>query len=89
MDPDLTSPAASRQLIRLALDEDIGAGDLTALAVPPDVRAKARLVAKEPCVLSGLELAGLVLEVFGADAKVEQYPNLQDGSEVKAGTTVL
>ena len=46
-----------------ALREDIGTGDLTALAVPPEVRAKARLVAKEPCVLSGLEIAPLVLEV--------------------------
>jgi nicotinate-nucleotide pyrophosphorylase (carboxylating) len=80
---------AARQLIRLALDEDIGSGDLTVLAVPPEVRAKARLVAKEACVLSGLELAPLVLEVFGADASVELSPGMQDGESVKAGTTIL
>ncbi len=80
---------AARQLIRLALDEDIGSGDLTVLAVPPEVRARARLVAKEPCVLSGLELAPLVLEVFGADAQVSTSPGLADGSEVEAGTTIL
>lgn len=85
----MESENATRQLIRLALDEDIGSGDLTVLAVPPEVRAKARLVAKEACVLSGLELAPLVLEVFGADAKVELSPGLQDGSEVQAGTTIL
>ena len=80
---------ATRQLIRLALDEDIGTGDLTALAVPPEVRAKARLVAKEPCVLSGLEIAPMVLEVFGADAIVEAMPGAQDGAFVSKGTTVL
>ncbi len=85
----MDSISASRQLIRLALEEDIGTGDLTALAVPPEVRAKARLVAKESCVLSGLELAPLVLEVFGADAKVEALNGLADGSFVQKGTTVL
>jgi len=80
---------AARQLIRLALDEDIGSGDLTVLAVPPEVRARARLVAKEACVLSGLELAPLVLEVFGADAHVSLENGIHDGAEVKAGATVM
>ncbi len=80
---------ATRQLITLALEEDIGSGDLTALAVPPEIRARARLVAKEDCVLSGLELAALVLEVFGADGKATVAPGLEDGKQVKAGTTVL
>jgi nicotinate-nucleotide pyrophosphorylase (carboxylating) len=81
--------AATRQLIRLALDEDIGTGDLTALAVPPEVRARARLVAKEGCVISGLEIAPLVLEVFGADAKVEPEAGIADGKKAEAGTVLL
>lgn len=80
---------ATRQLITLALEEDIGQGDLTALAVPAEIRARARLVAKEDCVLSGLELAPLVLEVFGAVAEAKVTAGLGDGSAVKAGTTVL
>jgi nicotinate-nucleotide pyrophosphorylase (carboxylating) len=80
---------ASRHLIRLALDEDIGTGDLTVLAVPTEVRAKAKLVAKEACVLSGLELAPLVLEVFGADASVSAEPGIHDGKSVEAGTVLL
>jgi nicotinate-nucleotide pyrophosphorylase (carboxylating) len=79
--------AGTRELISLALNEDIGTGDLTALAVPPDVRTHAYLVAKEDCVLSGLELAPLTLEVFGADA--EYKLNHSDGTFVKKGTTVL
>jgi nicotinate-nucleotide pyrophosphorylase (carboxylating) len=80
---------AARHLIRLALEEDIGLGDPTALAVPPDVRCTANLVAKEDCVASGLELPGMVLEVFGADAKVEIAPGVADGSFIKSGTSVL
>lgn len=78
---------ALRQLIRLALDEDIGTGDLTVLAVPPEVRARARLIAKEACVVSGLELGPLVLEVFGADARGEAL--VQDGQRVEKGATLL
>ena len=80
---------ATRQLIELALNEDIGSGDLTALAVPPDVRATARIIAKENCVLSGLELASLVLEVFGADAKVTTAPGCVDGAAVQSGQAIL
>jgi nicotinate-nucleotide pyrophosphorylase (carboxylating) len=81
--------SATRQLIRLALEEDIGAGDLTALAVPPEVRAKARLVAKEDCVVSGLELAQTVLEVFGADANVFFPAGMRDGAAVRSGDLIL
>jgi nicotinate-nucleotide pyrophosphorylase (carboxylating) len=81
--------SAARQIIRLALEEDIGSGDLTALAVPPEVRANARLIAKEPCVLSGLELAGIVLEVFGADASVSFPSGIRNGTSVEKGGLVL
>lgn len=79
---------SARQLINLALAEDIGTGDLTALAVPPEVRAHARLVAKEDCVLSGLALLTLTLEVFGADAVVSFPEGIEDGAFVKAGTVI-
>jgi nicotinate-nucleotide pyrophosphorylase (carboxylating) len=85
----MSDTAAMRNLIRLALEEDIGNGDLTALAVPPEVRAKADLVAKETCVLSGLEVPALVLEVFGADAKVIFPAKIKDGLKVDAGTVIL
>lgn len=81
--------SAARNLIRLALEEDIGTGDLTALAVPPEVRAKASLVAKEPCVVSGLELVTMVLEVFGTDASVRLAEGIVDGSSVPKGGLIL
>lgn len=85
----MENEAALRQLIGLALDEDIGTGDLTALAVPPEVRARARLVTKEACVVSGLELGGMVLETFGADADAIIPSGVADGQQVDAGTLLL
>lgn len=80
---------ATRTLIRLALEEDIGKGDLTALAVPPEVRAKAKLVAKQDLVLSGLPLVEMVLEVFGGDIRYSLTDGIDDGSEVSKGQTLL
>jgi nicotinate-nucleotide pyrophosphorylase (carboxylating) len=56
-----------RTLVRRALAEDVGAGDLTAEAtVPADARARARIVQKQPGVLFGLEAAGEVFRQAGA-----------------------
>lgn len=50
------------ELIRAALEEDLGSGDVTAEAtVPVEVEAQARIVQKEPGVIYGLDL---VQEVF-------------------------
>jgi nicotinate-nucleotide pyrophosphorylase (carboxylating) len=44
-------------VVRLALDEDIGSGDITTLAcVPEDRRARGRFIAREPLVIAGLDV---------------------------------
>jgi nicotinate-nucleotide pyrophosphorylase (carboxylating) len=49
-------------VVRLALEEDIGAGDITTLAcVPEDRRASGRFVAREPLVIAGL---GVLQELY-------------------------
>jgi nicotinate-nucleotide pyrophosphorylase (carboxylating) len=49
-------------LIEAALAEDVGAGDVTTLwTVPPERRAEARIVAKQPGVIAGTDVA---VEVF-------------------------
>ena len=40
-------------LARLALDEDLGAGDLTAALIREDARCRARVIAREAAVLCG------------------------------------
>ena len=75
-------------LIRAALDEDVGSGDWTTLwTVPATKTATARIVAKEPGVLAGTEVA---LAVFAAvDPALRVTPELGDGDPVAPGTRVL
>src|SRR5262245_56119915 len=52
------APAVYRDLVRRALEEDLGTGDLTTAAtVSPSQRARGVFVVKSPCVLAGLEVA--------------------------------
>ncbi|MCA9322213.1 MAG: nicotinate-nucleotide diphosphorylase (carboxylating), partial [Planctomycetes bacterium] len=45
------------RLLRLAIDEDVGSGDVTSqLMVPADCRGSARLMTREAIVVCGLEL---------------------------------
>jgi len=47
----------SAEIVRLALDEDIGAGDITTDAcVPADRKARGRFLAREAMVVAGLEV---------------------------------
>jgi nicotinate-nucleotide pyrophosphorylase (carboxylating) len=55
------------QLVRAALAEDLGAGDVTSEAtVPADSLATARIVQKQPGVIFGLEVAAEVFSQAGA-----------------------
>ena len=57
-------------LVRRALDEDVGSGDLTTQAtVPAGVRARARITQKQPGVLYGLDAAKLTFALLDPDAR--------------------
>jgi nicotinate-nucleotide pyrophosphorylase (carboxylating) len=57
-------------LVRRALDEDVGSGDLTTQAtVPAGVRARARITQKQPGVLYGLDAAKLAFALLDSDAR--------------------
>ncbi|MGH9750508.1 MAG: carboxylating nicotinate-nucleotide diphosphorylase [Candidatus Polarisedimenticolia bacterium] len=54
-------PAVLRRLVRAALEEDLGSGDVTSEAVVPEAAgARGRIVAREPLVVAGLEAAEAV-----------------------------
>jgi nicotinate-nucleotide pyrophosphorylase (carboxylating) len=64
-DPVFDHPQVAT-LIELALAEDLGEGDRTSLAtVPAGVRARGRLLAKQPLVVCGVPLLGHVLGRLG------------------------
>lgn len=75
-------------LIRSALAEDLGAGDITCAAVVPDAaRARGRVIAKQPGVLSGLSVASHVFE--RVDGGVEIATAVRDGQAVAVGEELL
>jgi nicotinate-nucleotide pyrophosphorylase (carboxylating) len=51
-------PALYREIVRRALAEDLGWGDLTTEStITPEQRARGVLIAKSPCVVAGLDVA--------------------------------
>jgi nicotinate-nucleotide pyrophosphorylase (carboxylating) len=76
-----------REVIRLALREDIGPGDVTTAAcVPEETTASGRFIARERLVVAGLELLPLI---YAARAPVEELlPLKAAGQFVEAGETL-
>ena len=82
--PESLDPGLYRDLVRRALAEDLGPGDITTDAiVPPDVRARAILLAKSACVVAGLDVA---FEVFHQiDAAAIITASKHDGDLCRSG----
>jgi len=77
-----------RTLVRVALKEDIGKGDITSkLTVPKPARALALIMAKEDAVIAGLPVAKLVYEIV--DPALAFDGLLQDGSRVEYGDILV
>lgn len=75
-------------MVRAALLEDLGrAGDITTDAiVPQDARATTLLVARQPGIVAGLDLAGLAFRLI--DPAVEMRVARPDGSRIAAGDVI-
>ncbi|MBN1842535.1 MAG: carboxylating nicotinate-nucleotide diphosphorylase [Deltaproteobacteria bacterium] len=78
----------NERLIRLALEEDIGPGDVTTdTLIEPDRVESAIIVAKESFVLAGLELAQ---EVFRSlDSAMSFDTTFHDGDSIENGNAIL
>lgn len=71
-------------IIRNALLEDIGTGDVTTLAtIEPGTMARAELVAKEDFVLAGIDVARRVFQILDATVAFEKLS--EDGLSVRRG----
>ncbi|ANY14944.1 carboxylating nicotinate-nucleotide diphosphorylase [Bordetella pseudohinzii] len=75
-------------LVRAALLEDLGrAGDITSDAiVPAEARGQTRLVARQPGVLAGLELARLAFRLI--DPEIRFQVLLADGARLAPGSEI-
>lgn len=82
-----TAIATTPRVIELALEEDIGPGDLTARYFCENRMAKARIFTKETAVLSGVHTAA---ETFRkVDPDIQTVATREDGALLSAGETVL
>ena len=74
-------------LIDLALEEDIGGGDITSESlIPADLRAKTTLLAKGDGVLAGIDLAKLVF--IKVDPELKFKVLLKDGTVLHSGDII-
>lgn len=80
---------AADRVLRAALEEDVGPGDVTTqAAVPAGTRARAALIAKEPLRLAGLPGFVRTFELLGGGELRWEFFR-QEGDDVAAGTRVL
>ncbi|HEX5138717.1 MAG TPA: carboxylating nicotinate-nucleotide diphosphorylase [Planctomycetota bacterium] len=85
LDLDALSP-----LLRAALFEDIGPGDVTSgLLVPADARASARIRAKAEGVVAGVEVAAAVFRLAAGGEPLSVEAAVADGAHVRPGDAVL
>jgi nicotinate-nucleotide pyrophosphorylase (carboxylating) len=74
-------------LVKFALSEDVGTGDVTTLnAVPANVGARAAIVAKAKGVVSGLDIAAMTFREVDATLKFKS--TVRDGQETPAGAAL-
>ncbi len=74
-------------IIRNALIEDIGTGDVTSLAMQVELQAEAKIVSKQNGILGGVEVAKRVFELYDKNLNIEIFK--QDGDKLKTGDVIL
>jgi len=80
-------PAMYREIVRRALAEDLGWGDVTTEAtVPPELRARGVIVVKSPCVIAGLEVAAEAFVQLDPGCAFER--KRKDGDRCRPGDVV-
>lgn len=82
MEPSVTA------LIRAAIAEDVGTGDVTSLYfIPAAAKSRAEIVAREPGVVSGAEIAVAVFKEIDSALEVEIC--IPDGGSFEPGSVLM
>ena len=72
--------------VRIALEEDIGDGDITAALIPADKNYKAQVITREPAVICGVDWVNEVFEQVANSHGVSPLPinwQVKDSDHVK------
>jgi nicotinate-nucleotide pyrophosphorylase (carboxylating) len=85
---ELPSETEIQRIVKIALAEDIGSGDVTTLAtVPENIPAVSKIVAREALVVCGLDVAEKAFLEVSPNLRVENISS--DGKRVEKGETLL
>ncbi|MBU3661922.1 MAG: carboxylating nicotinate-nucleotide diphosphorylase [Bacteroidetes bacterium] len=77
-----------KDLIEIAIREDIGSGDHSSLAcIPADKQGHAYCIAKEDGVIAGIDLAGYIFKRI--DPSIRYEPKVKDGDYIKTGDLIF
>ena len=81
------APESYRDLVRRALSEDVGSGDVTTVAtVDVDRRARGVLLAKSRCVIAGLDVAAEAFRQLDPEATIRVHHG--DGTPCEPGVEI-
>ena len=70
--------------IKPFLDEDIGAGDITAAIIPAETSAVAKVITREAMILCGKPWFDAVFEHLDSNVNITWYANEGDGLQAGA-----
>lgn len=85
--PETLDLRAHRDIVRRALAEDVGSGDITTRAIVPDTLvSRGVFITKSPLVLAGLDLARMVFDEVDDDVEFEAVR--RDGDVLATGESL-
>lgn len=85
---DLALPEVTDAIVRAALAEDVGSGDITTEAtIPSEVSCDAIIVAKEECVACGLRVVRMLFQMIDPGVSIEAL--VSEGGRTDAHTEIL
>ena len=74
--------------IKRSIEEDIGSGDITSLAcIKKNTTGTANLIAKEPCIISGIDIARKIYLYY--DKNLIFKPYVKEGEYVNANNLIF
>jgi nicotinate-nucleotide pyrophosphorylase (carboxylating) len=79
-------PADLQQLVRTALAEDIGSGDITAALIPADAQSHAHVICRETAVLCGYAWFNEVFRQLDEHVRIDWHA--KDGDAISANQTL-
>jgi len=74
------------ETVHIALREDVGDGDITAVLIPADAVSLANVISREDCVFCGMDWFEEVFRQIDDEVFIEWH--VQDGDSVAAGETI-